>query len=481
MKKKLKMLSLALSSVLMLTACGYEGEVDYGGIQDLTEEGDINYETSTLGIDSTKKDFESQLSSGSFYVVHDDIYYPLVYHDQNYKVSDDLGTRVNPNRQQYFTTESEIQIPTLFEGDKLVYYSETSLLDYIEWERFYDIGYTIGCYNINTMKSGRIYLYLDDDKGKECIMAESELFDAYTLGVENILLDKIGDVQLDYTFVKDGLITQMNKSATYDLEVYTGTIYKHYLTTANMHAFKSYELFASIEYETLRDKFYEIKIPDYFINGYYAINSSMFRYVKGTSYSEDTNFNEQLLFPPLKEGQEPDENAPLYMYSTYEPINCFTTNVEGALGYVNPDNSIFANEDEEIEEDSLGSTLFKEATVKELDVWFPKGKTCTITIKSSAKETTGDIVVKFGSSIKKVQYNRLDGVYELVLPGNDKVGKLSISGLWKQYDIQLTNCEQYTGQDTIVDTPAEENTESTATDTETVEDSEAVDSENAEE
>ena len=148
----------------MLTGCGRENEIKEP-IADNTTAGNINYQTSDMGISQSDiavatRNGESALTNNWFYVVHhtedtiskngkivpgEDIYYPVVYYKDTFG-GGSPGDSVSPNRIIFFTTENEYEIPTLFlnQGDKLVFYSTDTLLDYIVWERFYDMKYTIG-------------------------------------------------------------------------------------------------------------------------------------------------------------------------------------------------------------------------------------------------------------------------------------------------------------------------------------------------
>lgn len=455
---KNKIISVLLMTLLfastIMSGCG-EREKTENEILDKTVEGVINFETSELGISSDSKNFESKLTSGTYYVVHNNVYYPVYQYGTNYEDVPKYYTQ--PERQAYFTTENEINIPTLFEGDTLVYYSTDALLDYINWERYYDLGYTIGLINLKTMESGRVYLDLSDED-EVCIIPDSELYAMYDLGAENILIDKIGGVQIDKSFVTDGIISVTKKSKTYDLEVYTGTYFKHYTATANTHVLKAYELFASIEYKTLQEFFYEIEIPEYFVDGYYMVDGcGMFRLIRGNSYSDETNYNEQLLFPEVNENAwnyDPDEYVAPMLYSTYEPLNKFTTNQEGKLGFV-PEKTT-----EEIAEEEIKETVLTEAIIKEVDLFFPENSECTVQVKSAAGETTGDISIKIGNSVKLVNYDRLGNIYEAQFTGHGEKGTLKVSGLTSNYDIILTNCEQYTNQLEVINEQSSEETSS---------------------
>lgn len=439
MKKKAAIMGVIIAA--MLGGCGERAQEAPNEIEDNTAVGVVTEQTSTMGINSNAKDFETYLADGSFYVVDNGIFYPLVYYIDNYSGT---GEVVNKENQKYYTTENEHNIPTLYSDCEIVYYSTTSLLDYLVWTRFYDLGYTIGATRLSEMTNGRIYLDLTDED-EMTIIPDSELYAIMETGAEYVLLDKIGGKQIDKTFINEGLINVVQKSKSYDLEVYTGTQFQHYTTTANIHAFREFEIFASIEYETLQDRFYKIEIPEYLPNGYYTLSGQgMFRLVRGESYSEETEFNEPILFPPLEEewdgtliAREEDEYVAPARYSEFEPLNKFKTNIPGALGYV--DESLFAEEDDK----ENAPIILKEATIKEFELYFPKNKTCRISITSEAKEITGDIYVIIGNTMRTLNYDRLQEAYVTEFIGNGDQGTLVVAGLTKKYNIQLTNCEQY--------------------------------------
>ena len=447
--KKIGLLfSIAIVFSAMLTGCG-QREKEKQSIEDLTEDGEISYQTSSFGVDSRSKNFEKKLISGSYYVVQDGIYYPLVYYVDNHGMSSPTNV-VQPSRQIYFTTQDEVEIPVLFDDCELIYYSKEGILDYMTWERYYDLGYTIGLLDLKTMTSGRVYLDLSDEKEMH-IIPDSELFEINELKAEKLLVDKIGGIQVTEDLISDGLILSTQKSKQYDLEIYTGTQYVHYLATANTHAFKAYELFASIEYETIKEGFFKIEIPEYLVTGYYSLNDSgVFKLVRGSSYSPDTDFNEQLLYPNLDEKTgEPIEKAPR-VYSTYEPLNQFSTNQEGKLGYVDKDSEVSVDTSEELEE-----IVLKEAVVKEFELFFPKDRECTIQIKTNSRDSGGDIYLTIGNKVKIVHYDALAGIYELTIAGGNEKGVLTVTGLSSNYNITLINCETYTNQLEVSETQPE--------------------------
>lgn len=460
-----KKLGILLMTVLLgVSLCGCDLNFNFGKeeieapVPVMNESGEYQGQTSIYGVSSKSEDFESSLIDGAFYVVQNGYYYPIVNYFCNDAASEnDDKTYVNPNRMWFFTSENELNIPTLYDGCELMYYSTTGLLDYMVWERMYDLGYTIPCFDIRSLVNGRKYILTGKDDNS--ILPDSDFYDVYNVGCDSVLLDKIGGTQITTDMISDGILTGVVKDKIYDLEVYNGTYFGHYNVPANMHAFKAYELYASVEYDTLQDFLYRIEVPDYFVSGYYRISGlGVVRIVKGSSWDEDTDFNEQVLFPAVDTtlfNYDPEEYVAPGMYSEYAPLNYFVSSTEGTLGYIPVDEygNILVNEEGITSE---GNNLIKEATIKEVELWFPKGVACNVEVVSLSGETTGDITIAVGNTEKAVSYNRLDSKYEASLKGKGQKGTLTISGLFRNYEIHLNGCEQYNGQDLEEEEPATE-------------------------
>ncbi len=478
-----KVTGVALALMMPLTLVGCSGTrntaTQVNVVEDNMPEGQITNQTATTGISADDPNFVEKLVSGTYYVVTpDNVYYPLY---KDYVLNDENAPEdsTTPDRQLYATYDTENEIPTLYSDCNIIYYSKTGILDYIQWERFYDLGYTIGLYNIEKMQSGRYYIDLAEDDNNKYILENTELTQLYDLGKTSILLDRIGGITVDKSVISQRLIKATNKGETYDLEVYNGTQFATYQVTANVHAFRDYELYRSVEYETLQDYFFRVDVPKYFKSGYYMINVDkedygIFRYVAGDSWNTtDTDFNEQLLMPeeedvppgadvsnyPTLEDKSDPENEDyqnLSAYSEYEPLNLFSTNVEGALGYVDPEAEQVNGKEEKV--DTAHLTESKTST---FEIWFPENKTCTIQIISETKETTGKCTIQIGDETHSLSVDRLNGTYTTGIAGTGTKGTLTITGLWDSYDIHLVNCEQYNGQDAGTNSVPAEETEAT--------------------
>lgn len=471
MQRKLNIIIFTtITTMLLATGCSGRTETEIPTEEDktvVTTNGDVNYETVTWDyvFDTQSSTFEDDLFDDSFYVVHNGKYYALYEYLTNYGASASNGDTADPNKQFYTLASDENNIPTLFldNGDELVYYSTSQLLDYKIFQRMYDWGYTIGLFNIKTMQNGRCYVDLTDESS---ILQGTDLTDLYELGVENALLDKISNKVLTEDYVEVGLVSHATKMASYDLDVYAGTYYNHFLATADVRAFLQYELYALGDYETMKQYYYKINIPDFLETGYYFIEGQgMFRLVRGKSYNDETDFNKQVLFASVPDDTNNNDSIKKYdeykllleeyPYMTCQPcyspiisLNHFTTNIPDALGY--EDKTV----GETIEDNKVGQTILKEATIKEVKLWFPLGKECTVKITSRDAELGGDISIKYlDNSSRKLNYSKLDGFYYATFIGDGTQGTLKISSLYKPYDINLINCEVYNDQDKISDTP----------------------------
>jgi len=415
--KKIKFF-IALALCLTMFA-GCEREQEDKEIADLTPTGNITTQTHRYPMT------EDELVDGTFYVYHNGFYYELWNTLTSYELDEDLPSAADDTRMSFYTTETEIDIPTLFmqNGDKLIFYSESSLIDYLIWERFMDLGYTIGAYNIQTMTNGRCWVDLSEDTYN--IIQGTELYDLYNLGVDNVLLDKIGNVQLREEYLKLGIIHGLEKAREYELDVYAGTQYQGYIAKANIHAFSAMEMFATIEYDTKRATIYDITIPDYFVNGYYNVmGRGIVRIVYDEFYNENTDFNAPILL--VEEGARKD------IYSTCAELNQFKTTIPESVGY-QADN-VPKTEGEVIYEEFLEK--IQAATVAEYDLFFPETTECTIRITSN--ETTGNCYLKMGRDTYPLTRN--GNTYSVSVTGKGNTGTLTVSGFLSPVKIDFVGC-----------------------------------------
>lgn len=449
MKKKglLQFGLLSLLTMSLFTGCSL-GREDKATkkFDNLWKTGTIDYQESTLGIPLDTKDITSVLTDGMFYVCHDGVLYPLFIDYKNYEtVTEDYA---DLSHYVIYNSESVINIPTLFEGDKLYYFSTAGVTDYFTVERFEDLGWSIGLRNLQSTTSQKhVYFNLKENSSNGLTILSNEFQSLNQITDSVLLLDKIGGVRITPDFVEDGIVVGLTPGANYDVEIYNGTNYYYYNADCNVRYFRANELYAFDEYEPLQDYLYEVEIPEYLLTGYYNFNSiGMMRYVKGISYDDFTDFNERLLYQYTSHDKGDDslkEKLTPYIYSQNPNLNKFKAYDEGYFGY---EEETVIVEDEETIFDKLN--YFQEASTNEIELWFPKDKECFISI--SSEETTGSIyLVMENGSRRKLNHNRLNKTYELLVDGKDFKATLEVQGLYNDYTITLTNAESYKGQDAI--------------------------------
>ena len=466
MKKRL--LTILLSSIMTVsTLCGCSLSLSTSGGNNQEPEseedaqlramGIINFEESTKGISiSGTKDITSKMSNGCYYIKHGDFLYPCYTDTMTYTDLPQYGPDYD-KRFDVFTSKSVVDIPTLFEGDSLYYYNDTGILMYTTLERFKDLGWSVGFRNIKSTPAG--YVYLDtktEDSEGPCIMntmkGVRDLFDG------NIFIDKIGGVKITSDYLDGGVIAGLVEGVSYDLELYDGTNYKYYESVCNTRFFQSYEVYRLDEYTPLQDYLYEIKIPDYLLSGYYNCDSKgMFRYVKGKNYSDDTDFNERLLYQYAihEEGDmSHDTEQKPAIYSENPTLNEFRAYDEGYFAWeqTRPKTAEEVEAEKEAKKDvsedmnQMGLANFLAASCTQTQIWLPEGRPFRVTVQS--KESTGSISLKLASGkVSRMAYDRISGTYSYEGKGDNSIAVLEVKGLYSDYNISLVNAESYRGQD----------------------------------
>ena len=461
------MLSLTLCMGLF-TGCGSDLGSEASNVltPKLYANGNVNFEESKKGIYSGDPDIVSKMKNGTYYVYHDEYFYPVSYDWKNYEKLD-LGSGPEPEgRQAAFDTSTVIDIPTLFKGDELFYFSTAGVYDYTTLERFTCDGWSIGLNKLETNTTGRVFFEPQktlEEGIKNGNMLTTELSSIYDYIADKqkasdgkFSLDKVGGVSVDENNVKNGILTGLERGKAYDLEIYSGTDFMHYPASASVMYLRSMETYAIWEATPLQDYLYQIKVPSYLKTGYYDVGGTGFmRIVRGSYYNKKTDYNEQLLFPyyePLPEDAtkedkleaEKEKQKKAGMYSKNEKLNTFIAMDKTCFGYRAP-------KDEENEEstntgDGANLDKFFEASTTKTGVWLPDGKAITINI--ATEETTGSVYLEYkDGSQRKIPYDRLIGGYVVNLTGTGKKADIVVKGLYKEYKIKLTNAESYKGQD----------------------------------
>ena len=229
-----------------------------------------------------------ELESGNVYVCHDGKFYSPVFESTNF---DRESAGSSEKKTAWFDEESFDNIPTLYEGDYLVYYMDEAFQESFSFERYRYIGYTIGLSNLTKKQTGR-YCFdaLSDNKN---ICEYSDAARLSELNAEGVILETIGKATLRSGNISaGGLILGLSKDELYKTEVYVGTKLHVFTLRADVIGLTSMSSENVSDYTFMKNRIIRINIPETFNTGYYCVNGSgIFRYVKGKSYDDNTDFN----------------------------------------------------------------------------------------------------------------------------------------------------------------------------------------------
>ena len=251
------------------------------------------------------------LTDGVFYIRHSGNECEPLYHGECTFNKGEINTNITPNRIMWFREDWE-KIPTLYKGDSLILYTESDMNEYFVFERFDDIGYSIGMRGFETRASGRLQLSTDIER--KLTYPNSDADEINKFKTAYVTIETLGGVILrdyssltqdsdkkdednveeDFTRVltRYGTIRNLVEGETYTAEVYTGTVRHEMQFKADVRILGDYEAIARNNYEFESERIIVIEIPDWIQSGYYMINGQgIFRYVNGTSYDDTTDFS----------------------------------------------------------------------------------------------------------------------------------------------------------------------------------------------
>lgn len=419
MKKRLISILLCLTiSSTALTGCSFSSLAQ--NVKETIsgkEEKPKDYDETLKGESSTTTVNESELTNGEFYVVHNDKFYSIWQYSKSF---DEYGSgleKADGTRHVFFDLDQENSIPTLYlkNGDKLIYYSEDTLLDSITFERFKDDGYTIGLYGFSYLTGDKPYIDIEENGLDKTTVPTSDLYNQLKeLKIKhNLLIDKINDTKVSNDYINNGIIYGLKPNEEYNVQLYEGTIYHNIKTKADIHSFTSMEIFKSINYTPLDvENEYEIEIPSYLKTGYYFINGcGLIRLViDGDSYklSDKDSFNNLI----LETGEDDDGNIVLpKVYSECDELNIYESLTPGAIGYKEEDGVVDKKDNNTSAPKSIDSTNTIYYKIKTDDnagnIYF------------SSQNTSGNVILYCKGKKTYATYNNDEGRYEIELTSSN--------------------------------------------------------------
>ena len=282
--KKIIFTILILTLALSMTGCGKRRKKNAASETDASE----------IEVYSSM----DELKDDNYYIYRKGMYYPVYMKNASFETKEDKKkfSSTSEKRSLFFNDDWK-KIPTMYQGDMLIYYTSTELSEEFGFERYEDVGYSLGICNLKRLDSGRYAVNVDKEGDKEkklCIDPDSDANRLFELNQKQIIIDNIGGAQLrSGNISRGGVIIGLKQDQYYSTDVYKGSKLKNYILKADTRILTSMESYKINDYSFLRSKVLKVNIPDYFNSGYYMINGhGVFRYVKvGSSYTAKTDFN----------------------------------------------------------------------------------------------------------------------------------------------------------------------------------------------
>lgn len=182
--------------------------------------------------------------------------------------------KLDKTRVLYFI-DNEPMVPAHYKGEILAYKSATLdvIKDGISFERYKDLGYSIGVYGGTIGPEG--FYYLTISKGT-AIGSNAEKVLGYSQ-VDEIRIVSIGGRSVKEYYDEDsGVLVGLEKDKSYTVEFYVGTEYYSYNFVADTHFLQAYEYYY-YEGTNLKDTklgYVSFTTPDDLKSGYYNVNGT---------------------------------------------------------------------------------------------------------------------------------------------------------------------------------------------------------------
>lgn len=262
------------------------------------------------------------LESGNFYIRHkNNSCEPLYLGEVTFE---GVANTPDNSRVCWFKEDFE-NIPTLYEGESLILYSETAFEEKFTLERFEDLGYTIGIRGIEISDAGHYKVSTQTED--KCTYPGGDTDDLLQTSNQYVILQKINgselklepgtkledvvdDLEINKTAGEDETKKVNSKQSgltrcgtlalspftKYEVVSFDGTIKSTHKYVSDVHVFGSMEIQTTLDFTYEDTNVIKINLPAYYNEGYYVINGvGMFRYLKN-NYSEEEFINSPELF-----------------------------------------------------------------------------------------------------------------------------------------------------------------------------------------
>ena len=204
-------------------------------------------------------------------------------------------------RRAWFNDEEFAKIPIYQPGDKLVIYTNADMPTEFCFEKFNNLGYTIGVNYIFKDETEHYYIPLNIENfsySSEIYKVFQEISTNDNSKATRLIIDNVNDVILDETFVDStyNVLLGMEANALYKFDMYYGTIHKSYVLPADVQAFVSAEEghFTTYDYELVNSTIAIITLPEDMTDGFYYVNNKGFFYYSSTKIKDNTQIEKEI-------------------------------------------------------------------------------------------------------------------------------------------------------------------------------------------
>lgn len=244
---------------------------------------------------------------------------------------------VTPTNVAWFK-EDYGKIPTMKQGDYIIYHSSSLLTQSLHVNRMYDLGYTFGIAKLEKQKDQDYYSFSTIPENLN-VMPNSSASQTLELGAEKVVLDKVGETPIRSGNISPaGTVKGLEKDNVYKAYIYKGTKAHQYDIIADTRTFAMAEKDVLNKYEFFGENTVRFQFPAYYNPGYYLVEGfGLVRYIKDNDkFSENIDMNIPNVYPTKKQLESGED-----FYDTTEYIQTddivkenFTV-LEDGMFYVN--------------------------------------------------------------------------------------------------------------------------------------------------
>lgn len=202
---------------------------------------------------------------------------------------------MNSNKMLIFLHEDIRAVPTLYKDEILAIASKNTEIKAPKLIRFKEIGYSVGCYNMEV-----------DEKGYYCGTLSQNVFqksDFYNSLKNNAPSEQFKIISVNNTPVNEemfygsssNIFSCMEKDKEYNLELYSGTYYTKFSVVADTLVLESFELFDMPLGNNTKNGYISFQMPSNAKSGWYYLDGyGLFKYIndKKGANEESINMNE---------------------------------------------------------------------------------------------------------------------------------------------------------------------------------------------